>query len=214
VIFLFELSLGSNLDSFIRVYGFTPTHALYAFHHGNIVGAVLPIFTSMFLHGGWAHLIGNMLYLYVFGDNVEDALGHGRYLLFYLFVGVGAAMSHLLFNADSSLPTVGASGAIAGVLGAYVVMYPQSRVVTLVPIFVFITFIQVPAPLYIGFWFLMQLLSGTLEITHATLRSAGGVAWWAHAGGFILGAMTGLLMRQRQRPRFRTAKDRYDWRRA
>lgn len=207
--FLFELSLGPNLDPFIRGAALVPARALGAIAQGDWGSVIAPVFVSMFLHGGWAHLLGNMLYLWVFGDNVEDALGHFRYLLLYLATGVVAAASHVIFNPGATLPTVGASGAIAGVLGAYLVMYPRSRVVTLVPIVFFFTFVEVPAPLYLVFWFLTQLLSGTFEITHATTRAmegTGGIAWFAHLGGFIAGVVLGLLLRRRDRVADRRAR--------
>jgi membrane associated rhomboid family serine protease len=142
------------------------------------------------------HLIGNMLYLGIFGDNVEDRLGHLRFLGFYLLTGFGAALAHAYLNPTSDMPTVGASGAISGVLGAYLVMFPFARVLTLVPIvFIFVQVVEVPAVIYLGFWLLMQLVSGTVTLTIA--GDAGGVAWWAHVGGFALGATLAPLLRRR-----------------
>jgi membrane associated rhomboid family serine protease len=140
----------------------------------------------MFLHGGWAHLLGNMLALYVFGDNVEDRLGSGRYLVFYLLCGLVAAFAHVVINAESTVPTIGASGAISGVLAAYVVFYPTSRVITLVLLLFLPWFVQIPATIYIGFWFLAQLLNGVLTVVKGQ-QAMGGVAWWAHVGGFLAG---------------------------
>ena len=185
--FLFELSLGTHLNSFVQVFGVVPgrTVAIVTQEPGLLHYAVFPFFTSMFLHGGWLHLLGNMLYLYIFGDNVEDALGHVRYLLFYLACGVAASLTHLALNLGSDVPTVGASGAIAGVLGAYFLLYPKARVVTLLPIFIFIQIIEVPAFLFLGLWFLLQFISGAAATAS---QNAGGVAWWAHIGGFAAGA--------------------------
>jgi membrane associated rhomboid family serine protease len=185
--FFFELSLGTHLQSFVQVFGVVPerTIVILTREPGLLHYAVFPFFTSMFLHGGWLHLLGNMLYLYIFGDNVEDALGHVRYLLFYLACGVAASATHLALNLDSVVPTVGASGAIAGVLGAYFLLYPKARVVTLLPIFFFIQIIEIPAFLFLGFWFLLQFISGTAA---SASQNAGGVAWWAHIGGFAAGS--------------------------
>jgi membrane associated rhomboid family serine protease len=149
--------------------------------------------TCIFLHGGWMHFLGNMWFLYIFGDNVEDRLGHVAFLLFYLFCGVGASLAHLLTNADSSIPTIGASGAIAGVMGAYFLLYPKASVLTLVPIFFFVQIIVVPAPVFLGIWFVLQSLQGMLSVTSV---EAGGVAWWAHIGGFALGWLVAAALRR------------------
>jgi len=146
----------------------------------------LPYLTSLFLHGGWFHLIGNMWYLWIFGDNVEDRLGHFRFILFYLIVGVGAGVVHTGVNYDVRIPSVGASGAIAGVLGAYLILYPNARVLTLVPILFIWQIIEIPAALVLGIWFLMQFFSGATALAVAS-ATEGGVAWWAHIGGFVLG---------------------------
>ena len=173
--FLYELSLGPALDPFIRQQALVPARELGRLAAGAPPWtAALPALVSMFLHGGWLHLLGNMLYLWIFGDNVEDALGHGPYFIFYFACGLAAAVGHVIFNAGSVVPTVGASGAIAGVLGAYLVMFPRSKVLTLVPIFFFVTFVEIPAPFFLLFWFAMQFLSGTFEITHATSRAVSG----------------------------------------
>ena len=160
--------------------------------------------TSQFLHAGWMHVIGNMLYLWIFGDNVEDQLGHVRYLLFYLFAGACAAVLQLLFNPFSGIPMLGASGAIAGVMGAYFVLYPQSRVLTAVFIVFFFDLIEIPAVFFLGIWFLMQLLSGvgSLDVSSA---AGGGTAFWAHVGGFVVGAVVGFMLRARRRGRRWTA---------
>ena len=145
------------------------------------------IFTSMFMHGGLMHIIGNMWFLYIFGDNVESILGHVRFLLFYLFCGIGAAVAQFLIQPDSTTPMVGASGAIAGVLGAYMIKFPKARVHVLAVIFIFITTIVVPAQLVLGLWFLMQLSGGLGSLGFDT---TGGIAWFAHIGGFIVGIST------------------------
>jgi hypothetical protein len=142
------------------------------------------LLTCVFLHGGWMHFLGNMWILYIFGDNVEDRFGHVGYLIFYLLSGLAASATHLVFNASSTMPTIGASGAIAGVMGAYFILYPRARVLTLVPIFYFVELIMLPAPLFLGIWFFMQFLQGTASITSV---QTGGVAWWAHIGGFVAG---------------------------
>jgi rhomboid family protein len=178
LVFLFELSLGPQLQSFILTYGLVPAH--FQFSH---------LFTSMFLHGGWAHLFGNMLYLWIFGDNVEDRLGHVGYFFFYMICGVAAGYAHVLTNAGSMVPTVGASGAIAGVLGAYLVLFPQARILTLLPFF---TTIYISAGYFLGFWFVLQILLGALGYGMA---QTGGVAFLAHVGGFVAGAFFGLLAR-------------------
>ena len=152
----------------------------------------------MFLHGGWLHLIGNMWFLWIFGDNIEDILGHAKYLLFYLLCGVAAALVHVAFNGDSRLPTIGASGAIAGVMGAYLLKFRHSRIVTLVPIFFFLTTMEIPAVYILIYWFAVQLISGFGSIGYSQL-SQGGVAWFAHVGGFVAGMLLILLMRPADR---------------
>jgi membrane associated rhomboid family serine protease len=167
--------------------GYVPWDLISALHARYVTGtqAFLTVFTSMFLHGSWLHLIFNMLWLWIFGDNVEDYLGHFRFILLYLLSGIGAAILHTLFNINSTMPTVGASGAIAGVLGAYFVIYPRARVLTLVPFF-FVFFMWLPAWVVLGFWFVLQFLSGAASsITPATHAST--TAFWAHVGGFLAG---------------------------
>jgi membrane associated rhomboid family serine protease len=139
----------------------------------------------MFIHGGWLHIIGNMWFLWIFGDNVEDRLGHLRFLIFYLLSGIGAALFYVLLKPGSVLPALGASGAISGVMGAYILLYPRARVLTLVPVFFLPLLVEIPAVFFVGVWFLFQFLAGTLSL--ATPRVEGGVAWWAHIGGFVLG---------------------------
>ncbi len=184
LVFFYELSLDR----------FSLNHLIAA--HGLIPGRLhLDAFvTSMFLHGGWLHVIGNMWFLWIFGDNIEDILGHAKYLLFYLLCGVAAAVVHVAFNGDSRLPTIGASGAIAGVMGAYLVKFRHSRVVTLVPIFLFLTTMEIPAVYILLYWFAVQLFSGFGSIGYSQL-SQGGVAWFAHIGGFLAGMLLILVMR-------------------
>jgi rhomboid family protein len=176
VIFLFEAVLDpQSRNALIEYYGLVPDH----FHASTIL-------TSMFLHGSWFHVLGNMWFLWIFGDNVEDLLGHAKFLLFYMLCGVAAGVAHTISNPYSTLPTVGASGAIAGVMGAYLVKFPRSRVLTLVFVFFFITWIEIPAPVMLAYWFFIQLFSGLGSIARTHLTE-GGVAWFAHVGGFITG---------------------------
>jgi membrane associated rhomboid family serine protease len=176
-VYLYQLSLSDAGYRFIQIYGAIPNEIV---HFRNLTS----LLTSMFLHAGLLHLLGNMLYLYIFGDNIEDLLGHFRFLVFYLLCGIAAAISHIIFNPFSPIPMVGASGAISGVLGAYLVSFPRARVLVAVPIFIYIfkTF-WIPSVIVLGIWFLLQLLFGLLSIGAA----GGGVAWFAHIGGFIFG---------------------------
>lgn len=201
-VFLFQVSLGKGVDALIRVYGFVPEEFQAALSDGRlevIVEKAATIFSSMFLHGGWFHIIGNLLYLRVFGENVEDRFGHVAFLFFYLASGAAGAVAHFAFEPGGVAPLIGASGAIAGVLGAYVVLFPSARVVTLFPIFIFLTFIEVPAVLFLGIWALQQFLNGYLAIGGST--AGGGVAWFAHIGGFTLGIACGLVYKVTHRPR-------------
>lgn len=192
LVFIYEISLaGPALGSFITAYGVIPLRFLE--QPGGRTAELTTLFTSMFLHGGWLHLLGNMLYLWIFGDNVEDRLGHGLFLFFYLLGGVAAGMTHILFNTGSQIPTVGASGAIAGVLGAYLLFFPRSRVVSLVFIGFFITTVEIPASFFLGFWFLFQFLSGAAFVASGT--QAAGIAWWAHIGGFVAGLLLAYLLK-------------------
>ncbi len=183
--FLQQMFQGDGIRDFLFAWGFIPerlTAALVGAGDPSAVG--LSLVSSMFLHGGWLHLLGNMWYLWIFGDNIEDRLGHLRFLVFYLVAGIVSALAHAFFNPGSPVPTVGASGAIAGVLGAYAQAFPRARVVTLVPIFFFFQVIALPALLVLGLWFVFQFLSGALSMGGA---GSGGVAWWAHIGGFAFG---------------------------
>jgi membrane associated rhomboid family serine protease len=184
--FLFELSLGRHLETYLTYFGLVPARSLRWSAGIGLVQQAVPFFSSMFLHGGWLHLIGNMWILYIFGDNIESHLGHARYLFFYLASGLIAGFIHVLTNWSSTVPTVGASGAVAGVMGAYFILYPRARVLTFVPIFFFFTLMELPAYIFLGFWFLLQFFSGTFSLL-ATTRDVAGIAWWAHIGGFAGG---------------------------
>jgi membrane associated rhomboid family serine protease len=160
------------------------------------------LLSSMFLHGGWMHFLGNMLFLWIFGDNVEDRMGHGRFLVFYLLCGAVAAAAHLASDPASPVPTIGASGAVAGVMGAYFVLYPQSRILTLVPIFLFIQIVEIPAIIFLGLWFVLQLFSGLGSVLSTARGDAvGGIAFWAHVAGFAAGALLVLAFRRPERTR-------------
>ena len=187
LVFLYELSLGSAVDDFTLYFGLVP--AAFSW---------VAVFTSMFLHGGLFHVAGNMLYLWIFGDNVEDRMGHGRFLVFYLLCGTAAALAQTITAPDSVVPMVGASGAIAGVMGAYFVLYPKSRIVTLVTLVFFFQVIEVPAIYFLGIWFVMQFLSGVGSIGTA---ATGGVAVWAHVGGFLAGLSGVIVFRRPERQR-------------
>jgi membrane associated rhomboid family serine protease len=195
VVFLYELSLSPDeLEQLSYLFGVVParyTHPDWARWVGFPVDEYWPFLTSMFLHGGWLHLIGNMWTLWIFGDNVEERMGPWRYLTFYLLMGTVAGVTHLLTNANSPVPTVGASGAIAGVLGAYFLLFPTARVIVLFPILFIPFFFELPAVIYLLFWFVTNVLSGTLSGLKGT--DMGGVAWWAHVGGFAAGALLSRL---------------------
>ncbi len=203
VLFAFELAQGQGLTQFMFDWGFVPARLTMALRQGHepILYPLLTLATSTFLHGGWLHLIGNMWYLWIFGDNVEDRLGKVRFLLFYLIAGVAAGWAHYLTAPDSRIPTVGASGAIAAVLGAYAVTFPKARVHTLIPIIFFFEIVALPAVLVLGIWFVIQFFSGFLSIGFNAGGGGGGVAWWAHIGGFLFGAV---VMKAFAKPRRRT----------
>ncbi|HSQ27719.1 MAG TPA: rhomboid family intramembrane serine protease [Anaerolineales bacterium] len=188
LVFLFEISLSpQTLEQFINSFGVIPQQ-LSLLRPWALVDNPTPLvtlLTHMFLHGGWVHFLSNMWILFIFGDNVEARMGHGRYLVFYLLGGIIAGITQAVIAPASNIPAIGASGAIAGVLGAYLVLFPHSRVVTLVPIFFFFWFIDIPAIFYLGFWFISQIFSGLMSLPTAGL--VGGVAWWAHIGGFAYG---------------------------
>lgn len=203
VVFLYELLLSdASLSRFLNDYGIIPQ---------KISGGegYLTLLTSMFLHGGWLHLIGNMLFLWVFGDNIEDVMGHVRYLAFYLLTGIAAGLIQVLTNTDSTVPLIGASGAISGLLAAYIVCFPHGRVMTAIIFGFFITTIMVPAWLMIGYWIVLQVIQGTLSL--GIDADTGGVAWFAHIGGFAAGLLLVFPFRQADRVEFqRAARERPD----
>ncbi len=193
LVFVLMWLAGPYQESLVYQFAMIPLN----FMNGVDLGDVVNIFTSMFMHAGLAHIAGNMLYLWIFGDNVEDRLGHIRYLFFYLVGGLLASLAHILTNPGSQVPTVGASGAIAAVLGAYLVLYPQSRIVTFVPLGFFMRLTMVPAVIVLGLWFILQLFSGVLSIGQADV---GGVAFWAHIGGFVAGVVMAKLLASGREP--------------
>ena len=189
---LFEVSLDpETLNRFISVYGVVPAYF-----------SAPTLITSMFLHGGWMHIIGNMWYLWIFGDNVEDHLGHGRFIIFYLLCGIVAALGQVFMDPSSTLPTIGASGAIAGVMGAYFVLYPQSRVLTLIPLIIIWEVIELPAFVLLGFWFLLQLFSAGSIAATSSSHGSGGVAFAAHVAGFLVGMAGVFVFRKRDTNRW------------
>lgn len=201
VIFLFEKSLGAGaMRELVERFGVVPSVLI----SGEALGSYITPLTAMFLHGGWMHLIGNMWFLYLFGDNIEDNFGRVRYVIFYLACGAAAAAMQVAVGPHADIPMIGASGAIAGVLGAYLTLYPRARVVTLVPIFIFIQFIELPAMFFIALWFGWQLLSGLTSLGVASLNQ-GGVAFFAHVGGFVAGLLLVWLFR-------RTPNETHGWR--
>ena len=209
LVFLYQFSLGVDArgpgagaaEGFIMEFGLVPCRLT-----GSCLGLedfpspVITIFTSMFLHGGITHIGGNMLYLWIFGDNVEDTLGHGRFLVFYLAAGAAAALIQTMLSPASRVPMVGASGAISGVLGAYLLLFPYATILTLLILGFFVRFIHVPAMIVLGFWFILQLLYGTISISAQSLGrgESGGVAWFAHIGGFLVGMLLLFLLRPRE----------------
>jgi membrane associated rhomboid family serine protease len=206
-VFIYELSLGPRLAIFAERFALVPaavTRAL-SISTSRDVGALAPlitIVTSMFIHGGFWHIAGNMLYLFIFGAAVEYRMGSARYLIFYFAAGIAAALATVWIPPESNVPVIGASGAIAGVLGAYFIFYPRGRILTILPIFIFIQFIEIPAVVYLLFWFAVQLYAGLEEGGRAGM---GGVAWWAHVGGFMFGVATGPMLAI-NRPRRRRSR--------
>jgi membrane associated rhomboid family serine protease len=195
IVFIFQWLSGPYQDALIYQFALIPAQFT-----GSInLAAISDIFTSMFMHAGWLHLGGNMLYLWIFGDNVEDSMGSFKYLFFYLTGGVVASAAHILTNPGSQIPTVGASGAIAAVLGAYLVLYPRSRVLTIIPLGFFIRMTTIPASIVLLFWFGLQLLNGVLALGASDV---GGVAFWAHIGGFIVGVVLAKLLANKRRSEY------------
>lgn len=205
LLFFYELSLGPRLEAFLMSAAFVPARLFDdgAIHVGELGPEAGSALLSMFLHGGWGHLLGNMLFLWVFGDNIEDRLGHLRFLLFYLLAGYAATIAHAWSAPASTLPAVGASGAISGVLGAYLFLHPKARIVTVIWFFIFLRFIEIPAIVYLPIWFALQLFSGVAALNAPTAQNAGGVAWFAHIGGFVAGPVLLALLggfRKQRRP--------------
>ena len=201
LIFLWEVNLGKGLGRALWELGVVPIRYSDP-DAARFIGSseILPLFSSMFLHGGWLHLIGNMWILWIFGDNVEDRLGSGRYLALYLASGVAAAVMHIYTNFHSNIPTIGASGAVAGVMGAYFRFYPHAKVETIIPPFFLGPYFVLPAVLFLGWWFFLQFFNGALSLAVGS-KGFGGIAWWAHVGGFAFGVGVCLFAR-RKVPRY------------
>lgn len=195
VIFFYEASLSApQLQSFVQAYAVVPNQLTTSFQSGDLTQIPLQamtLITSQFLHGGFLHLGGNMLFLWVFGNNIEDQLGHIKFLIFYLLCGALAGLAQWFFSMQSTVPALGASGAIAGVLGAYILRFPHAKILTLVPLGFFITTFRIPAIFFLGFWFVQQALYGiaSLQIRSNVGMEGGGIAYWAHAGGFVFGVL-------------------------
>lgn len=194
VVFLHEMSLGTQLNNFFQLYAVVPQE-LSASFAGTPPNQSVPEFatlvTSQFLHGGIMHIGFNMLFLWTFGNNIEDSLGHVKFLLFYIICGILAGLTHWFFDMQSLVPTVGASGAIAGVMGAYILKYPKAKILTLLPLGIIFTTVRIPAVFFLGFWFVQQAISSVASLG---VTAEGGVAYWAHAGGFVFGAIVGPIM--------------------
>jgi membrane associated rhomboid family serine protease len=202
-VFLYQDSLSPRAaDLLVNRYGLVPARIQYALagaHHVSYAQAVLPLLTCMFLHGGWLHIIGNMWFLWIFGANVEDRFGSFTYLMVYLVCGIGSGLSQVLFSWGSHVPSIGASGAISGVLAAYLVFFPGSRILTLVPLFIIFFTVRIPAFVFILLWFMVQFMSGLGSLGGGV--NTGGVAWWAHVGGFLIGLLIALEVRAAGRGR-------------
>lgn len=202
LMFFYEISLGERLEGYLMSAAFVPGRLFDggAITPGEWGPGLSSAVLSMFLHGGIGHLLGNLLFLWIFGDNVEDRLGHGKYLLFYLLAGFAATFAHAFSSPQSMIPAIGASGAISGVLGAYLFLYPHARIVTVVWFFIFIRFLEIPALVYLPLWFLLQAFSGVAALGAQTAEQAGGVAWFAHIGGFVAGPLLLLVLGGFRRP--------------
>lgn len=209
VVWLHEVSLGPHINDFVLQYGLVPLRFIHSYHlNGGIIhNALTPLMSSIFMHAGWMHVIGNMWFLWIFGDNVEDRLGHARFAIFYLLCGIGAALIQVMFHPTSRIPMVGASGAISGVLGAYLVSYPTARIHTLFIFFFIVRFVEIPAFVFLLLWFLFQLASGVGELNAA--QEIGGLAYWAHMGGFAVGIVLLWVMRTNPARRTPTWEDRH-----
>jgi len=201
LVFFYQIGLPPRAaDAFINTYGLVPARiqlALMGNPHVTMGNALVPLFTCMFLHGGWLHILGNMWFLWIFGGNVEDRLGPLTFLLFYLGCGIASGVTQAIFSWGSRIPSVGASGAISGILGAYIVFFPYARILTLVPLFIIFFTARIPAAIFIGLWFVVQFLSGVGSLGATGSAASGGVAWWAHIGGFAVGAILAASMKGR-----------------
>lgn len=193
LVFMFQLTAQSDSKTVLFSFGAIP-YNLISHDSTQPIPAWMTLFTSMFMHGGFFHIFGNMLYLWIFGNNIEDVLGHGKFVIFYLFCGIIAALSHTITNPSSTIPMVGASGAVSGVLGAYLILYPHARIHTIIFLGFFVQTVRIPALIVIGFWAIIQVVNGLV----ASGVNHGGVAWFAHVGGFLSGLFIILLWRKRR----------------
>jgi membrane associated rhomboid family serine protease len=203
IVFMTQLFLGQRTETLINIFGFVPARLVHPAAYGySIFEVAVTLVTSLFLHGGFVHLIGNMIYLWVFGGAVEDAVGHGRYLVFFILCGVIGSLTHTMLFPHSTIPSIGASGSIAGVLGAFLVLRPRARIITLLPLVVYWAMVEIRAVIFLPIWFAMQFFNGFLSIgaAHGT-QEVNGIAWWAHVGGFIFGAIVGAVARRSGRER-------------
>jgi len=212
-IFFHELTLNeAALQQFFNVWAIVPAELTSSFGDGALALNGRPerewftLISSQFLHGGWLHVGGNMLYLWVFGNNIEDQLGSVKFLFFYLLCGVLAGLSQWFFDPTSTIPTLGASGAVAGIMGAYIIRFPRAKILTLIPLFIFITTLRIPAIFFLGWWFFQQALYSVASLGATADMGSGGVAYWAHAGGFVFGAILGPLLGL-----FSKGRDQYRW---
>jgi len=195
LVFLYELSLGPGLEGLVKRFGVIP----YELSRSLGIAVLLTLFTSLFLHGDFFHILGNMLYLWIFGNNIEDKLGHLRFIFFYISCGIAASLGHVLSSLNSQIPTIGASGAISGILGAYLVLYPNAKILTLVPLFYTFRIIRINAKWFLLIWIIMQIFSTTASVTYANSSTSGGVAWFAHITGFFAGILFLFLLSARRK---------------
>jgi membrane associated rhomboid family serine protease len=203
IVFVAQLLLGSRTETLINIFGFVPARFIHPAAYGySVFEVTITLVTSLFLHGGFVHLIGNMIYLWVFGGAVEDALGHIRYLVFFVICGVIGSLTHAMLFPHSTVPSIGASGSIAGILGAFLVLWPRARILTLLPLVVYWAMVEIRAVIFLPVWFGMQFFNGFLSIAAAHhTQEVTGIAWWAHVGGFLFGALVGLIARRSARER-------------
>jgi membrane associated rhomboid family serine protease len=199
IIFIAQLFLGQRTETIINIFGFVPARLTHPAAYGySTFEVAVTVVTSLFLHGGFVHLIGNMIYLWVFGGAVEDALGHVRYFIFFIVCGVIGSLTHTMFFPHSTVPSIGASGSIAGILGAFLVLRPRARIVTLLPLVVYWAMVEIRAVVFLPVWFAMQFFNGFLSIAAAhRTQEVAGIAWWAHVGGFLFGVVVGAIARRR-----------------